>query len=83
MTDDRRSRGRAADKGNWMTVPSGVDHRREEVLRSAGRVEEAAAALEQALERYERKRNLVMAEQVQARLLELELRPSADPAERA
>jgi class 3 adenylate cyclase len=54
-----------------------------EVLRSAGRVEEAAAALEQALERYERKRNLVMAEQVRARLLELELRPSADPAERA
>jgi hypothetical protein len=29
MTDGPRSRGRAADKGNWMTVPSGIDHRRE------------------------------------------------------
>jgi hypothetical protein len=28
MTDDPRSRGRAADEGNWMTVPGGIDHRR-------------------------------------------------------
>jgi hypothetical protein len=40
---------------------------------------EAVAALEQALERYERKRNLAMAERVQARLKEL--RPSPAPAQ--
>lgn len=42
-----------------------------EVLRSAGRHHEAAAALAQALERYERKGNLAMARQVRA-LLEAE-----------
>jgi class 3 adenylate cyclase/tetratricopeptide (TPR) repeat protein len=39
-----------------------------EVLRAAGRTDEAAATLEQALERYERKRNVVMAERTRARL---------------
>src|SRR5437764_942906 len=29
MTGDPHSRGGAADKGNWMTVPGGIDHRRE------------------------------------------------------
>jgi tetratricopeptide (TPR) repeat protein len=38
------------------------------VLRAAGRADEAVAALEQALERYERKRNLVMAERVREKL---------------
>ena len=42
-----------------------------EVLSLAGRPEEAAEALEQALERYERKGNLVMAERTRARLAEL------------
>ena len=37
-----------------------------EVLAAAGRTEEAAAALEQALERYKRKKNLAMVAQVQA-----------------
>jgi len=43
-----------------------------EVLVSAGRTKEAAAALEQALERYERKKNLAMAAQVRDRLAELQ-----------
>ena len=45
-----------------------------EVLLLTGKPDEAAAALEQALERYERKENVVMAERVRARLAEL--RPS-------
>jgi class 3 adenylate cyclase/tetratricopeptide (TPR) repeat protein len=39
-----------------------------EVLSAAGRTHEAAEALEQALERYERKKNLAMAAQVRPRL---------------
>ena len=39
-----------------------------EVLAAAGRTEEAAAALEQALERYERKKNLAMVAQVRPKL---------------
>lgn len=42
-----------------------------EVLALAGRAEEAAEVLEQALARYERKENLVMAERVRTRLREL------------
>jgi hypothetical protein len=48
------------------------------VLGAAGRTDEAAAALEQALDRYERKRNLVMTERTRARLAEF--RPDAEPA---
>jgi hypothetical protein len=44
------------------------------VLALAGRSEAEAEALEQALARYERKENIVMAERVRARLAEL--RPS-------
>jgi len=39
-----------------------------EVLHAAGRLDEAATALEQALERYERKKNLAMVAQVRPRL---------------
>jgi class 3 adenylate cyclase/tetratricopeptide (TPR) repeat protein len=39
-----------------------------EVLTAAGRIDDAVAALEQALERYERKKNLAMVAQVQPRL---------------
>jgi tetratricopeptide (TPR) repeat protein len=39
-----------------------------EVLAEAGRADEAAAALEQALERYERKKNLAMLAQVRPQL---------------
>ncbi len=39
-----------------------------EVLAAAGHTEEAAAALEQALERYERKKNLAMVAQVKPKL---------------
>nr|MBA3244340.1 tetratricopeptide repeat protein [Actinomycetota bacterium] len=43
-----------------------------EVLLLAGKPDEAAAALEQALERYERKGNVVSARRVRARLTELQ-----------
>jgi tetratricopeptide (TPR) repeat protein len=43
-----------------------------EVLLLAGKADEAAAALEQALERYERKGNVVSAQRTRARLAELE-----------
>jgi class 3 adenylate cyclase/tetratricopeptide (TPR) repeat protein len=43
-----------------------------EVLVLAGKPGEAAAAFEQALERYERKENIVMAERVRARLAEVQ-----------
>jgi tetratricopeptide (TPR) repeat protein len=42
-----------------------------EVLRAAGHLREAAAALEEALERYERKQNLAMVAQVRAKLAAL------------
>jgi tetratricopeptide (TPR) repeat protein len=42
-----------------------------EVLKAAGRNGEAAAALEEALERYERKKNLAMVAQVKPKLAEL------------
>jgi tetratricopeptide (TPR) repeat protein len=44
-----------------------------EVLHAAGRDEEAAAALTDALERYERKHNLPMARQVRERLADLQV----------
>jgi len=50
-----------------------------EVLSAAGRADEAARALEEALGRYERKRNLAMAEQVRAKLAQLQPAP-AEPA---
>jgi hypothetical protein len=43
-----------------------------EVLTVGGRSDEAAAALTQALDRYDRKRNLAMARQVRARLADLQ-----------
>jgi thioredoxin-like negative regulator of GroEL len=52
-----------------------------EVLTAAGHRDEARAALEQALDRYERKKNLVMAQRVRARLADL--RRSETAAERA
>jgi class 3 adenylate cyclase/tetratricopeptide (TPR) repeat protein len=45
-----------------------------EVLAAAGRTEDAAAALEQALERYERKKNLAMVAQVRPRLPDIRAR---------
>ena len=42
-----------------------------EVLSLAGRPQEAASALRQALERYERKGNLVSTQRAQTRLIEL------------
>ncbi len=43
-------------------------------LDAAGRTEEAAAALEQALDGYERKQNLAMLAQVRPRLEDLRVR---------
>ena len=47
-----------------------ADARRDlaEVLSAAGRTDEAAEALEQALERYERKKNLAMVRQARRKL---------------
>ena len=42
------------------------------MLAAAGHSDEAAATLEQALERYERKQNLAMAAHVRERLAELQ-----------
>jgi class 3 adenylate cyclase/tetratricopeptide (TPR) repeat protein len=50
-----------------------------EVLGAAGRMDEAAAALEQALDCYERKKNLVMADRIRTKLAELPA-PAAEPA---
>jgi tetratricopeptide (TPR) repeat protein len=47
-----------------------------EVLAAAGRTDEAAQALEEALERYERKKNLAMVAQVKPKLEELRARVS-------
>ena len=49
-----------------------------EVLAAAGRLDEAAAALEQALDRCQRKKNLALARQVRERLAEL--RAETQPA---
>jgi class 3 adenylate cyclase/tetratricopeptide (TPR) repeat protein len=46
-----------------------------EVLAAAGRADEARAALEQALDRYERKKNLVMAQRVREKLATTAARP--------
>ena len=48
-----------------------------EVLHASGRSEEAAAALEQAFETYERKNNLAMAAQVRALLAALREAPAS------
>jgi tetratricopeptide (TPR) repeat protein len=50
-----------------------------EVLDAAGRTDEAVAALEQALERYERKKNLAMVAQVRPLLEELRARITQAP----
>ena len=47
-----------------------------EVLAAAGRTDEAAEALERALERYQRKKNLAMVAQVKPKLEELRARVS-------
>jgi tetratricopeptide (TPR) repeat protein len=46
-----------------------------DVLAAAGRADEATAALEQALDRYERKKNLVMAQRVREKLATTAARP--------
>ena len=48
-----------------------------EVLRAAGRGDEATSALGQALERYGRKKNLALARQVRARLAALHEAPAS------
>ena len=48
-----------------------------EVLHAAGRRDEATSALEQALERYRRKKNLSGATQVRARLAALHEAPAS------
>ena len=60
-----------ADQTDGLNLQGNAFHDLAQVLQAAGRRDEAAAAFEQALERYERKRNLPMAEQVRARLAAL------------
>lgn len=50
-----------------------------EVLEAAGRRDEAAAALREALERYERKRIVPLASRTRERLAMGALRPQPDP----
>ena len=50
-----------------------------EVLAAAGRLDEAEAALEQALDRAQRKRNLALARQVRERLVELRAQTQTAP----
>src|SRR5262249_4144536 len=68
-----------AEATDWFKDRGGAFCDLAEGLNSAGRTEEAAAALEQGLERFEHKKNLAMAERVRARLAEL--RPALASAE--
>jgi class 3 adenylate cyclase/tetratricopeptide (TPR) repeat protein len=73
-----------AENTDWLDGQGDAYADLAEVLTLAGKPDEAGAALEQALVRYERKENLVMAERTRTRLSELRgsLAP-ADPAESA
>jgi class 3 adenylate cyclase/tetratricopeptide (TPR) repeat protein len=57
-----------AERGDSLSEQGGALRRLGEVLAATGRTEEAADALEQALERYDRRKNLAMAAQVRDRL---------------
>jgi class 3 adenylate cyclase/tetratricopeptide (TPR) repeat protein len=60
-----------AEQTDWLNDQGNAWCDLAEVLASADRSDEAAAALEQALERYERKKNLAMVKQVRLRLAAL------------
>jgi tetratricopeptide (TPR) repeat protein len=70
-----------AENTDWLDGQGDAYADLAEVLTLAGKPDEAGAALEQALVRYERKENLVMAERTRTRLSEL--RGSLAPAEPA
>jgi class 3 adenylate cyclase/tetratricopeptide (TPR) repeat protein len=59
------------EKTDWLSWQGDALCDLGEVLAAAGRTDEAAVALEQALDRYERKKNLAMVAQVRPRLEEL------------
>ena len=63
------------DQTDWLSGQGNAYTALADVLLLAGKPDEEAAALEQALDRYERKGNLVKAEQVRTRLAGL--RPAA------
>jgi class 3 adenylate cyclase/tetratricopeptide (TPR) repeat protein len=63
---------KVADETDLLNAQADAHADLAEVLSLAGNTGEAAAALEQALERYERKSNRVMAERTRARLVEIE-----------
>jgi hypothetical protein len=61
-----------AERTDMLAVQSDVYADLAEVLLLGGKTDEAVVALGQALDRYERKGNLVMAERTRVRLAELE-----------
>jgi tetratricopeptide (TPR) repeat protein len=69
-----------ADSTDALNLRGDASYDLGEVLAAAGKIEEAATALEQALERYERKNNVPMVARTRARLAEL--RPSLAQADR-
>jgi len=71
---ERRAREAVAiaEDSDWLDGQGDVYADLAEVLSLAGRPKEATEALEQALARYERKGNLVMAQRAQTRLAELQ-----------
>jgi tetratricopeptide (TPR) repeat protein len=79
---ERRAREAVAvgEDTDWLDGQGDAHADLAEVLALADRPQEAVGALEQALARYERKENIVMAERVRARLTELQ--PSGTAAER-
>ena len=60
-----------SDETDLLNLQATARHDLAEVLAAADRTEEAASALEEALERYERKNNIVMAERTRKRLAAL------------
>ena len=69
-----------AERTDWLNYQGDAYCDLAEVLAAAGRTDEAADALEQALERYERKKNLAMVAQVKPKLEALRAEAAASPA---
>ena len=71
-----RQEQHSADLVSWLNDQGDAYYYLAQVLAAAGRSDDAAAALEQALDRYGRKKNLAMVAQVKPKLEELRARVS-------